>query len=289
MMFGSYMDESFDRQPTGVFAVGGILGRGIPLFELERRWEKLLRQPGIDIKYFKASDCQSGTGEFAKFVIDPKHITAVERAKLDSISHDFLRLIAHPVLFDPRPFLCVQGTGVVQGDFYDIIKDPKARAVLGDSPYWLAYHLAMIQCAWAMKELGDGQPGNYVSFDCDQDQEHSSGAEKAYKDLKATNPDASEYMGSFSSRDEKECFALQAADAAIFEVRRALNLALKLWPGALRDQFNLLADDRLVFLVTHTNREQLEWIVANHKPGDPYKLDELMNLQLGDNIDKLRP
>ena len=81
---------------------------------------------------------------------------------------------------------------------------------------------------------------------------------------------------------------MQAADAAVFEVRRSLNLALKNWPGILRSQFNLLADDKLVFLVTHTNREQFEWIVANHKPGDPFKLDELMNLQLGDNIDKLR-
>jgi hypothetical protein len=30
------MDESFDKQPTGVFAVGGILGHGVPIFELER-------------------------------------------------------------------------------------------------------------------------------------------------------------------------------------------------------------------------------------------------------------
>jgi hypothetical protein len=288
MMFGSYMDESFDKQPAGIFAVGGILGRGVAVFELERGWEKLLKCPEIDIGYFKASECQSGTGEFAKFVADPKHITADERAKLDSISHSFLRLIAHPVPFDSRSFLCVQGTGVVQADFYDIIKDPKARAILGASPYWLAYGLAMIQCAWTMKELGEGQQRHYVSFDCDQDQEHSPAAEEIYENLKTANPNASEYMGSFSSVDEKKCLAVQAADAAVFEVRRSLNLALKNWPGILRSQFNLLADDKLVFLVTHTNREQLEWIVANHKPGDPFKLDELMNLQLGDNIDKLR-
>jgi hypothetical protein len=34
--------------------------------------------------------------------------------------------------------------------------------------------------------------------------------------------------------------------------------------------------------------EQLKWIVANHKPGDTFKLDELMKQQLKDNIDKLR-
>jgi hypothetical protein len=282
------MDESFDKQPSGLFAVGGILGRGVPLFELERGWDKLLKHPEIDIQYFKASDCQSGTGEFAKFVVDPANITPSERSRLDSISHKFLRLIGHPVPFDPRSFLCVQGTAIVQADFYDIIKDPNARAILGKSPYRLAYDLAMIQCAWVMKELGDGEPGHCVSFDCDKDEEHSPVAEQAYKNLKETNPTAGEYMGSFSSVDEKKCLPVQAADAAVFEVRRVLNLALKNWPGTLRKQFDLLADDRAVFLVTHTSREQLEWIVANHKPGDPFKLDELMNLQLGDNIDKLR-
>jgi hypothetical protein len=50
----------------------------------------------------------------------------------------------------------------------------------------------------------------------------------------------------------------------------------------------LLAEDKAVFLVTHTKKEQLEWIVANHEPGDPFKLDELMNQQLGENIDQLR-
>ena len=31
-----------------------------------------------------------------------------------------------------------------------------------------------------------------------------------------------------------------------------------------------------------------EWIVANHEPGEPFKLDELMNQQLGENIDQIR-
>ena len=71
MMYGCFMDESFDKQPSGTFAVGGIIGKGVPIFELERGWEKVLRQEGL--KYFKASDCQNATGEFAKFVVHPKN------------------------------------------------------------------------------------------------------------------------------------------------------------------------------------------------------------------------
>jgi hypothetical protein len=91
-------------------------------------------------------------------------------------------------------------------------------------------------------------------------------------------------MTTFSSADEKKCAPLQAADAGVFEVRRALNLALKKWDGELRSQFNVLADGKAMFLITHSTKEQLEHLVANHKPGEPFKLDSLMDMQLGENV-----
>ncbi len=100
----------------------------------------LRKRPDIDIAYFKASECEHGRGEFAKFVADPKKITLQERHKLDSISHEFLELIVAPVAFDDRRYLCVHGVGVVQKDFYGVIKDPKAKAILGGSPYRSAYN-----------------------------------------------------------------------------------------------------------------------------------------------------
>jgi len=284
MIVGSYMDESFDRKQTGTFVVGGILGRSIPIFELERRWEALLKRPDIDIGYFKASDCNSGSGEFAKFVSDPKNITPEERSRLDSISHEFLNLIAYPVPFDRTHYLCVHGIGVVQKDFYEVIQDSKARAILGPSPYRLAYDFATINCAWAMKKLGEGGTGYGVSFVCDEHEQYSPLAEQAFQNLKQTNPDAAEYMTTFSSADEKKCAPLQTADAGVFEVRRALNLALKHWEGTLRSQFSLLANAKAMFLITHSTKEQLEHLVATHEPGEPFKLDSLMEMQLGDNI-----
>jgi hypothetical protein len=284
MIIGSYMDESFDYKQTGTFVVGGILGRGVPIFELERRWEKLLRRPDIDIPYFKASECHNGLGPFAKFVSDPKSITATERKRLDSISHEFLSLIANPVAYDEKHYLCVHGAGVIQEDFYDVIKDDNARAILGPSPYRLAYNFAMINCAWAMKELGDGGTGYGVSFICDEHEQYSPHAQEAFQNLKATNPNAGQYMTTFASADEKDCAPLQAADAGVFEVRRALNLALKKRDGELRSQFSLLADASAMFLITHSNKEQLEHLVANHEPGEPYRLDSLMEMNLGENI-----
>ncbi len=286
----SYMDESFDPKHQGryrgVFVVGGMLGRGVALFELARRWQQLLKEHGL--AYFKASQCENGWKEFSKFVADSKKITTDERSVLDSISLEFIRLITNPVPFDSVHYLTCYGVGVMQEDFNEVIKDDHARAVLGDNPYRLAYDFAFIECAWLMKQMGGGWGASFV---CDEHEIYSPFAIEAYRNLKETNPKAAEYMLSFSSVDEKVCAPVQAADAVVYEIRRALNFQRKhpeLGAGALREQFKALADAHGMAYIAHTEKEQLEWIAANHNPGEPFKLDEFMNKQIGANIDKIR-
>jgi hypothetical protein len=281
----SYMDESCDDSGTGVFAVGGLLTRGVPSFELERKWEKLRKRPDIDISYFKASECKNGRGEFAKFVAAPGSPSPTEHQKLDSISREFLSLIPK------EEYIVVHGVGILQTDFYDVIQETNACAILGVNPYRLAYDFAMIQCAWAMKQLEQeikrdkenvafgGWWRECVSFVCDEHEQHSRLADEAFCNLKLTNPNAAEYMGTFESADDKRVEVLQAADAVAFEIRRVLNLALGSY-SALRAQFRDLADPGKVFLTTHTTKDQLLHIVANHTPGEPFKLDEIMEQQL---------
>jgi hypothetical protein len=93
MIVGCYLDESFDPKEQGIFAVGGIMGRGRPAFELDRKWSLLRKRPDIDVEYFKASECQRGTKQFRKFVSDPQSITHTERATLDGIWKEFLMLL----------------------------------------------------------------------------------------------------------------------------------------------------------------------------------------------------
>lgn len=287
MMFGCYLDESYDMKQSGFYAVGGFIARGVAVFELERQWENLLKRRRLE--YFKASECESGKKQFARFVANPKKITEAEHAKLSSISHEFCRLIGNPVQYDDRPFLCLFGTAVGQKDFYDLSKTSKAKAVLGDSPYRLAYDLAMIQAAWSMKQLEkDTQRRDCVSFVCDQDEEHCDIAPAAYLALKRKNRIAQKYMCTYSMADEKQCAPLQAADAVVYEVRKVLKYAARDWETKLREQFGFFADKKIMFYVGHSEREHLEWIVANHKPGEPFKLDMIMKMQIKENIDKLR-
>lgn len=259
MVANSYMDESFDPKHKGkyrgYFTVGGFMGRGVAVFELERRWEMLLEKHGL--KYFKASECENGWKQFSKFVSDSKNITSDERGVLDSISFEFLDLVVHPVAFDSTPFLACYGVGIAQEEFYDVIQDDYARSVLGESPYRLAYDFAFIAGAWMMKQLGEGWGASFV---CDEHEIYSPLAPKAYSHLKETNPEAAQYMLSFTSVDEQICSPVQAADAVVYEVRRALNFkgSCPGLSGNLRKQFQLLAGERGMAYIAYANKQQLE-------------------------------
>jgi hypothetical protein len=290
-MFGCYLDESFDKKGSGFYSVGGFICRGVAAFELERNWDECLERHGLD--YYKAYECESGTKQFLKFIADPADITDAERKKLDSISHEFCHIIGFPVEYDTNNYLSLFGNGVVQSDFYEIIKDDYARSVLGESPFRLAYDLAMVQAAWAMKQFCDryceGQvPAHCVSYVCDEDEEHAEIAPISYRALREANPIAAQYMCTFSTADEKKCVPVQVADAVVYEIRKVLKFHKRDWETKLRAQFGIFADARIMFYVGHTEREQLDWIVANHKPGEPFKVDELMKMEMKENVDKLR-
>src|SRR5207245_5777389 len=80
-------------------------------------------------------------------VRSPGNPSKVEHEQLDSINREFLSL-------NPKEEnIIIQGVGIVQSEFYEVIQDTKARAILGDNPYRLTYDFAMIQCAWTMKQL----------------------------------------------------------------------------------------------------------------------------------------
>jgi hypothetical protein len=74
-------------------------------------------------------------------------------------------------------------------------------------------------------------------------------------------------MATFSSGDDRNNELIQAADAVVFEIRRALKVALRLSPDQLRKQFDILADAHKVFLIQHTNKKSLASHCSNSDPG----------------------
>jgi hypothetical protein len=284
---GAYLDESVDPKPRGIFAVGGIVGRGIATFELDRKWDSLLRRPDIDIEYFKASECELGTGQFLKFVKEERNPTPGEYKRLQAISHEFISLFSNErvVAF---------GIGVIQPDFYGVIQDDYARSILGDDPFQLAYDLAIVQCAWLMKELErrnveKAKPWqkvkrDYVSILRDEHQRYAPLAQARYLNLKDKNPEAAKYLATHSIGDDKKICTLQAADAAIYEVRRALHIALKQKNEPLRGQFNIFRNSSRMAIIQTATKENLLNTVKLHKPGEPFDLTDIMETEFNESI-----
>src|SRR5215468_1215558 len=81
-----YYDESDDIARG--YAVAGFIGHQHDCVHLDLAWrEKVLQKYGID--YFKASELNAGTGQFAKFRDDPNKLDAAfsprEKKLLDEI------------------------------------------------------------------------------------------------------------------------------------------------------------------------------------------------------------
>lgn len=284
------MDESFDPSQTGIFAIGTVLGGGVATYELDRKWYWLRKRPDIDIEYFKASDCERGKGQFAKFVRDHKNITPEERAKLDSISEEFNALTAK------EEGITVQGLGVIQDDFYKIISEQRAKSILGDSPYRLAYKLSYLQAAWTMKKAEDDviakklkqfnmSPTHFsVGFFVDECEQYSISAGPEYDELRRSHPKARKYMHTFAKGDDKDFDILQAADAWAFECRRRLNVAMGQRVGTKRRQFQMLEDRNKIFLISIFNQENMQHTVDTNEPGEPLNIDDIMEMQIHEDI-----
>jgi len=282
-MIGSYLDDSVDPKQKGIFAVGGLLGRCRPIFEIDRKWERLRQRPEIGVDYFKASECQRGSKQFAKFVANPQAITAAERVRLDRIWDQFLDV----VLGDPEEHVIMFGIGVVLDDFYQVTREAKARAILGETPYWFAYQAAMIEAAFATKKVGQGDA---VAIICDKDEEHSKDAQDVYSAVKEKNPNAARHMGAFDMQEDKSCHPLQAADACVYEIRRALHVSLGRWKNSphfdkgLRWQFKKIDTKKRWWLIQYADRRYLEAVVKENTPGRPLDLDHFMEQEFDKDV-----
>src|SRR5690348_11028458 len=69
-----YLDESADERREKVYAVAGYFGNQFDWLTFEGRWDGLLSKYGLG--YFKASECETLTGQFAQYRKNPDDLIA---------------------------------------------------------------------------------------------------------------------------------------------------------------------------------------------------------------------
>lgn len=182
-MLAAYMDESRDNGRGGVFAVAGFVGNGWDWLSAERDWDGLLRKHRL--RSFKASNHRRLIGEFLEI--------------------------------PARNHLLAFGVAVRQQDFYEVVGTRSALRPFSESPYWLAYHQAIVQTIHDLKMIAESET---VAFVADEHSKYGPRAASAYSALAMKNPITATSMGSFHMRDDTLCLPLQMADLLAAEVRQ---------------------------------------------------------------------
>ena len=92
-LIAAYFDESSDAKAERVFTLGAYIALTRDwVHDFEPPWEELLKKHNLD--YFRATDCENGTGPFKQFRSDPLPLPlrTEDKAKLTQIKTEFVDL-----------------------------------------------------------------------------------------------------------------------------------------------------------------------------------------------------
>jgi hypothetical protein len=198
------LDESADKERRHVFVVAGYIARQREWTEIERKWQLRLEKEDdpYPMKYFKNSECQRLSGEFARFRDERKYPKPKGKIAANQIRDDLLDILKGAAASGIA-------VGVLLKDYRAIRKNARARRVLPKDVYLTAYLEIIIQIAG---DLRDEMPSTEtVAFLVD---DHNSAPTLVglYPELKRHNPLCAVWMGSIMAMDDKRSPALQAAD-----------------------------------------------------------------------------
>jgi hypothetical protein len=262
MLYGGYYDESQDGTS---FSVAGFTAPCETWVHLDWAWQNLLK--AWNVKYFKASECENGLGEFAQYRDDPRNLKSTlkphEREKLRNAKTQFIDVICKHADH-------LHGVGAVASieDFNRIVtEDAAARRLFMDSPYYVCLQGALITATVPMsKANATRRQSDQLCFApvFDSHEEYSGIAKIAYEKFRTKNTSSSKVLLPMRYEDDKTTPALQVADMLAYEIRKELTKQIK---SPERDTRKPML--RLIPAVDHIfrlNYASLRTIVDNQRP-----------------------
>jgi len=219
-LIAAYFDESSDAKAERVFTLGAYTALTRDwVHDFEPPWEELLKKHNLD--YFRAVDCENGTGPFEQFRANPfpLPLTTEDKAKLSQIKTEFVDLALS------LRYMWGLGVNVFVDDLRSLLRsEPKAEAVLGTEPYLIGYQLLLSKIGLVAKAFNDAQKKGFrrhvVGFVFDENKDMKSRAKLEYERFQARSPESSTWMASLTFADDRRVLELQAADNLAFEVRK---------------------------------------------------------------------
>ena len=215
-----YFDESDDNKRA--YALAGFLGHQKDCVYLHWEWEKRILEP-YNLKYFKASELNSGKGQFAQHRDSPKgnldaKFSEREKELFNRIKTESIDVFLQFLLIGIGAVVMLPDYGRLRTEF------TAANRVLPD-PYILCAQLVMMESGLIMAELNESASTlqkSYVRPNFDNHETYKHKAMSMFDDFKEKNPVCSRWLLPPNYEDEQDYVALQAADNLAYECRRLL-------------------------------------------------------------------
>jgi hypothetical protein len=218
VIYAGYYDESSDDLS---FSVAGFIGPMRSWVHLDWAWRDLLAK--WSVKYFKASECVQGLGQFAQYRDDPLNVKARlkthEWEKLQAAYIDF-----GDAILEHSDYLIGGGATVPWSDFEKIIgESAKARTYLLDHPYYICLQATLHAATVNMVEENKSRSEDgrlYIKPVFDSHEEYAEIARIAYEKFTEKNKTAGTVLLPLRYDDDIDTPALQAADMLAYEGRK---------------------------------------------------------------------
>lgn len=223
----AYCDESADTRGTPfVFSVAGYLGHAREWVELERRWNRALRQESLP--EFHMSWCENRL----------KHFQDMERDRRDYLQRKFIGIILECNLWGHASAIHMQPYNAVMP------KMQEGRGIELAKPYFLAFQHTVEMMAITLDEAPNAGDER-IAFVFDQHDEHEGMAKALYDSLSAPGNEVSYYhrLGSLTFDSRLRAIPLQAADVWVYENLRHVR-EVQIAKQQPRWQWNLLQSSK---------------------------------------------
>lgn len=216
----AYFDESDDNERA--YAVAGFIGHQHDCVHFDLAWkDRILDKYGLE--YFKASELNAGTEQFAKFRDDPNNVKALFSPR----EKDFFNRIKAESIDIINEFDLLVGVGAVLdwADYDRIVTEWEVRGRVVPAPYFFCAQLVMMECGLMMNQLNSTTSSSQqglVRPVFDSHEEYEGRAKRLYNEFVQKNPLSAKSLLPPHYEDERDYLMLQAADNLAYECRRLL-------------------------------------------------------------------
>lgn len=278
----AYFDESGDSDRA--YAMAGFMGGQHDCVHLDLAWrERILEK--WNLEYFKASELESGTGQFAQYRDNPQNLDAAFSQREKDLFRQ-IKTESIDLILDVGEYLVGFGVVLVLPDYYRISEECRALGKIVPAPYFFCSNLMLMESGVIMNEINQSAaPMNrgLVRPVFDSHEEYSGRAKAGFDDFCATNPLCSQYLLPPYYENDQQYLVLQAADNLAYECRRLLITTD--FQTALPERRAMLRLKERVYKIYKLNYEGLKVIIETNQAALPTLQPEIQNAR---NLDKLK-